>query len=144
MSFCAHLCVHANAFLCEPVQSECVGVLNLECCTLCKKWYWPRKRAWPESWHSHSATGERQAESLNRPTQGSTLCYPQVINHPLPIIPTEAAARVRQDASALLLVVCLTLAASVLSASFCVFLVRYDELPMYLARYAFAFSWLPQ
>jgi len=49
----------------------------------------------------------------------------QATNHPLPVLPTEASARVRQDASALLLVVCLTLAASVLSASFCVFLVRW-------------------
>jgi hypothetical protein len=43
---------------------------------------------------------------------------------PLPLMDGEKAQRVRQDAGALMLVLCMTLAASVLSASFVVFLVR--------------------
>jgi len=58
----------------------------------------------------------------------------QVTNQPLPVLPIEPSARVRQDSAALLLVVCLTLAASVLSASFCVFLVRWGRLGARFAR----------
>lgn len=43
---------------------------------------------------------------------------------PLPIMPGETAEHVRQDAGALLLVLCLTLAGSMLSASVVVHLVR--------------------
>ncbi|KAF8072728.1 Abca17 [Scenedesmus sp. PABB004] len=46
---------------------------------------------------------------------------------PLPLVRGEAAARVRADAGALMLVLCMTLAVSVLSASFVVFLVRETE-----------------
>jgi ATP-binding cassette subfamily A (ABC1) protein 1/ATP-binding cassette subfamily A (ABC1) protein 3 len=53
-------------------------------------------------------------------------CLPdiRVSSVPLPLLPGEAAERVRQDAGALMLVLCMTMAASVLSASFVVFLVR--------------------
>jgi hypothetical protein len=53
-------------------------------------------------------------------------CLPviEVSSAPLPLVPGQAAERVRQDAGALMLVLCMTLAASVLSASFVVFLVR--------------------
>jgi hypothetical protein len=46
------------------------------------------------------------------------------VSSPLPLREGEKAQRVRQDAGALMLVLCMTLAASVLSASFVVFLVR--------------------
>jgi hypothetical protein len=50
-----------------------------------------------------------------------------VSSAPLPLLSGEAAERVRQDAGALMLVLCMTMAASVLSASFVVFLVRCDR-----------------
>jgi ATP-binding cassette subfamily A (ABC1) protein 1/ATP-binding cassette subfamily A (ABC1) protein 3 len=57
-------------------------------------------------------------------------CLPDisVSSAPLPLLSGEAAERVRQDAGALMLVLCMTMAASVLSASFVVFLVRCDAL----------------
>lgn len=53
-------------------------------------------------------------------------CMPVInaVSSPLPLREGEKAQRVRQDAGALMLVLCMTLAASVLSASFVVFLVR--------------------
>lgn len=53
-------------------------------------------------------------------------CMPVIStsSSPLPLMDGEKAQRVRQDAGALMLVLCMTLAASVLSASFVVFLVR--------------------
>lgn len=53
-------------------------------------------------------------------------CMPVItaVSSPLPLMDGEKAQRVRQDAGALMLVLCMTLAASVLSASFVVFLVR--------------------
>ncbi|WIA08739.1 hypothetical protein OEZ85_008162 [Tetradesmus obliquus] len=56
-------------------------------------------------------------------------CLPdiRVASAPLPLLSGEAAERVRQDAGALMLVLCMTMAASVLSASFVVFLVREQE-----------------
>eukprot|EP00798_Chlamydomonas_sp_ICE-L_P031757 gene31757-6955_t len=48
----------------------------------------------------------------------------RVASQPLPILPTEPAARIHQDAVGLVLVLCLSMASSVLSASFAVFLVR--------------------
>jgi ATP-binding cassette subfamily A (ABC1) protein 1/ATP-binding cassette subfamily A (ABC1) protein 3 len=66
-------------------------------------------------------------------------CLPDitVASSPLPILHGEAAERVRQDAGALMLVLCMTMAASVLSASFVVFLVRWVwglGQPCYAAR----------
>jgi len=54
-------------------------------------------------------------------------CMPVIntVSSPLPLMAGEEAQRVRQDAGALMLVLCMTLAASVLSASFVVFLVRW-------------------
>jgi hypothetical protein len=54
-------------------------------------------------------------------------CTPVItaVSSPLPLMLGEKAQRVRQDAGALMLVLCMTLAASVLSASFVVFLVRW-------------------
>lgn len=54
-------------------------------------------------------------------------CMPVIstVSSPLPLMVGEEAQRVRQDAGALMLVLCMTLAASVLSASFVVFLVRW-------------------
>lgn len=54
-------------------------------------------------------------------------CMPVItaVSSPLPLMAGEKAQRVRQDAGALMLVLCMTLAASVLSASFVVFLVRW-------------------
>lgn len=56
-------------------------------------------------------------------------CMPVIntVSSPLPLMQGEKAQRVRQDAGALMLVLCMTLAASVLSASFVVFLVRWVE-----------------
>ena len=53
-------------------------------------------------------------------------CMPLITaaSSPLPLMDGEKAQRVRQDAGALMLVLCMTLAASVLSASFVAFLVR--------------------
>lgn len=53
-------------------------------------------------------------------------CLPRirVSSAPLPLLPGEGAERVREDAGALMLVLCMTMAASVLSASFVVYLVR--------------------
>ncbi|BDA45751.1 probable ATP-binding cassette sub-family A member 3 [Coccomyxa sp. Obi] len=50
-----------------------------------------------------------------------------VANHPMPTLQNEAAAKFSKVAGDLLLVLCLTMAASVLSASFAVFLVRERE-----------------
>jgi hypothetical protein len=54
-------------------------------------------------------------------------CLPSltVTSSPLPVLPSESLARVRQDAASLMLVLCLTMAASVLTASFAVYLVRW-------------------
>lgn len=54
-------------------------------------------------------------------------CLPTIkaVSSPLPLMAGEQAQRIRQDAGALMLVLCMTLAASVLSASFVVHLVRY-------------------
>lgn len=53
-------------------------------------------------------------------------CLPDITvsSAPLPLLRGEAEQRVREDAGALMLVLCMTMAASVLSASFVVFLVR--------------------
>lgn len=53
-------------------------------------------------------------------------CIPtiKVTSHPLPVQREEPLMRMRQDAGSLMLVLCLTMASSVLSASFVVFLVR--------------------
>lgn len=53
-------------------------------------------------------------------------CLPRirVSSSPLPLLPGEGAERVREDAGALMLVLCMTLAGSVLTASFVVYLVR--------------------
>lgn len=53
-------------------------------------------------------------------------CLPRirVSSAPLPLLSGEGAERMRQNAGALMLVLCMTMAASVLSASFVVFLVR--------------------
>lgn len=45
-------------------------------------------------------------------------------NHPLPTLPNEAELQLRQETGSLTLVLCLTMASSVLSAAFVVFLVR--------------------
>jgi hypothetical protein len=54
-------------------------------------------------------------------------CVPVIraVSSPLPLMRGEQAQRIRQDAGALMLVLCMTLAVSVLSASFVVFLVRW-------------------
>eukprot|EP00878_Enallax_costatus_P019215 GHUV01020268.1.p1 GENE.GHUV01020268.1~~GHUV01020268.1.p1 ORF type:complete len:1409 (+),score=442.81 GHUV01020268.1:441-4229(+) len=56
-------------------------------------------------------------------------CLPRirVSSSPLPLLAGEGAQRVREDAGALMLVLCMTMAASVLSASFVVFIVREQE-----------------
>ena len=62
----------------------------------------------------------------------------QVSNQPLPTLPIEPVVRVRQDAAGLMLVLCLAMATSVLSASFCIFLVRcgYEERARLAATYS--------
>jgi hypothetical protein len=71
------------------------------------------------------------AAAGDTPSGGGHLpsCLPDisVSSAPLPLLSGEAAERVRQDAGALMLVLCMTMAASVLSASFVVFLVRCDR-----------------
>lgn len=46
------------------------------------------------------------------------------VSRPLPTLPSEPVVQVQRDAASLMLALCMTLAASVLSASFVVFLVR--------------------
>ncbi len=48
----------------------------------------------------------------------------QVTSHPLPTLPGEPSVRVQRNAAGLLLVVCLTLAGSLMSASVAVHHVR--------------------
>lgn len=48
-------------------------------------------------------------------------------NHPLPTLPNEAELQLRQETGSLTLVLCLTMASSVLSAAFVVFLVREQD-----------------
>ncbi|KAK9828547.1 hypothetical protein WJX72_000707 [[Myrmecia] bisecta] len=50
-----------------------------------------------------------------------------VVNHPLPTLKNELAVQVSQSSGDLLLVLCMTIASAVLSASFVVFLVRERE-----------------
>lgn len=78
-----------------------------------------------------AATAAAQADSLlaaagsgGRGGAGGALPAFATTNHPLPTLPFEPQSRVRQDAASLMMVLCLTLATSVLSASFVVALVR--------------------
>jgi hypothetical protein len=82
--------------------------------------------------HSSSPSGVRRGLGDSAVGGGSSggghlpSCMPVIStsSSPLPLMNGEKAQRVRQDAGALMLVLCMTLAASVLSASFVVFLVR--------------------
>jgi ATP-binding cassette subfamily A (ABC1) protein 1/ATP-binding cassette subfamily A (ABC1) protein 3 len=82
---------------------------------------WPST---PDTPATTAAAGDTPSDSGHLPS-----CLPDisVSSAPLPLLSGEAAERVRQDAGALMLVLCMTMAASVLSASFVVFLVRCDR-----------------
>jgi hypothetical protein len=77
--------------------------------------------------------GSISSSSRRGPPGGGHLpsCTPVItaVSSPLPLMLGEKAQRVRQDAGALMLVLCMTLAASVLSASFVVFPVRWVSKP---------------
>lgn len=66
---------------------------------------------------------------------------------PLPIIPSEPAARIKSDMTALMLVLCLSVASAVLSASFIVFPVRWvatdDDVPCAVMGSGGVLPWLP-
>jgi hypothetical protein len=74
-------------------------------------------------WHAavNATTSSSTSSASHLPS-----CVPTIraVSAPLPLMPGEKAQRIRQDAGALMLVLCMTLAASVLSASFVVYLVR--------------------
>lgn len=77
---------------------------------------------------SYSSGGSSSSWGGSNPGGGHLpSCMPVIntVSSPLPLMQGEKAQRVRQDAGALMLVLCMTLAASVLSASFVVFLVRW-------------------
>ena len=85
---------------------------------------------------SSRSSGRRSSSSSGRSrgsvAQGSSVvsqlpaCLPSihVSSSPLPVLAEEALARVRADAGSLMLVLCLTMASAVLTASYVVYLVR--------------------
>lgn len=62
--------------------------------------------------------------SFNASSRGRLLPRVQVTHKPMPLLPHEAAVKVRKDSGSLMTVLCVTLAGAVLTASFAATLVR--------------------
>ncbi|GFR40553.1 hypothetical protein Agub_g1128 [Astrephomene gubernaculifera] len=66
------------------------------------------------------------AAAASTPSPSSSPSF-STVSWPMPTLPFEPVARIQRDAASLMLVLCLVLASSVLSASFVVFLVREQD-----------------